>query len=96
MLAEDVAMGAIVVTGLASAAAGVGFSHQAPGGAVPMTSGHDPAPEAPARATRLKRMINALGAANLAAGVALLALNSGLAQANFRRPLSRRTFYHRR
>jgi hypothetical protein len=49
VLAEDVAMGAVVVTGLASAAGGVGFSHQAPGGAVPMTSGHDPAPETPAR-----------------------------------------------
>jgi hypothetical protein len=90
VLAEDVALGAVVVTGLASAAGGVGFSHQAPGGAVPMTSGHDPAPETPLRAARLKRVINALGAANLAAGVVLLAVNSALAQANVRRPPSRR------
>jgi hypothetical protein len=89
--AEDLAMGAVVVTGLASAAGGVGFSHQAPGGAVPMTSGHDPAPETPARAARLKRIINALGAANLAAGVALLAVNSAPAQTNLRRAPSRRT-----
>ena len=95
VLAEDVAMGAVVITDLASAAGGVGFSHQAPGGAVPMTSGHDPAPEAPAQAARLKRVVNALGAANLVAGVALLAVISGLAQANFRRPLSRRTLRRR-
>ena len=42
VLAKDVAMGAVLVTGLASAAGGVRFSHQAPGGAVPMSSGHDP------------------------------------------------------
>lgn len=89
VLAEDVAMGAVVVTGLAAAASGVGFSHQVPGGAVPMTSGHDPSPETPARAARLKRVVNALGAANLAAGVALLAVNSALVQANFRRPQRR-------
>jgi hypothetical protein len=76
VLAKDVAMGAVLITGLASAAGGVGFSHQAPGGAVPMTSGHDPAPETPPRAARLKRAVNAAGAANLAAAVALLAVNS--------------------
>src|SRR5947209_6519640 len=52
---KDVAMGAVVVTGLASAAGGVGFASQAPSGAVPMQSGHDPAAEAPAREARLKR-----------------------------------------
>jgi hypothetical protein len=89
VLAEDLAMGAVVVTGMASAAGGVGFSRQAPGGAVPMASGHDPAPETPARAARLKRVVNVLGAANLAAGVALLAVNSGLVQSNFRGQPSR-------
>lgn len=43
-IAKDVAMAAVVVTGLASAAGGVGFASQAPSGAVPMASGHDPAP----------------------------------------------------
>ena len=38
-LAKDVTMGAVVVTGLASAAGGVGFAGQAPLGAVPMDSG---------------------------------------------------------
>jgi hypothetical protein len=88
--AKDVAMGAVVLTGLASAAGGVGFSQQAPGGVVPMTSGHDPAPETPPRAARMKQVVNALGAANLAAAVALVAVNAALAQANFRRPPLRR------
>jgi hypothetical protein len=95
VLAEDLALGAVVVTGLASAAGGVGFSHQAPGGAVPMTSGHDPAPETPARAARIKRVLNALGAANLTARVALLAVNSALVQANLRRPPLRRALRRR-
>ena len=88
-VAEDAAMGAIVITGLASAAAGVSFSQMAPGGAVPMRSGHDPAPDTPPRAARMKRVVNALGAANLAAGVALLAVHSAPAKANDRRPLWR-------
>jgi hypothetical protein len=95
VLAEDVAMGALVLTGLASAAGGVGFSRQAPGGAVPMASGHDPAPETPTRAARLKRLVNALGAANLAAGVALLAVNSARAEANLRELPSRRMLRRR-
>ena len=96
LLAEDVAMGAVVVTGLASAAGGVGFSHQALGGAVPMASGHDPAPDTPARAAHLKRVLNALGAANLAAAVALLAVNAALAKANLDRRPSRRAARRRR
>lgn len=89
-VAKDVAMGTVVLTGLASAAGGVGFSQQAPDGAVPMTSGHDPAPEASPRAARMKRVVNLLGALNLLSEVALLAANSSLAQANFRRPPRRR------
>lgn len=89
-VAKDVAMGTVVLTGLASAAGGVGFSQQAPDGAVPMTTGHDPAPEASPRAARMKRAVNLMGALNLLSEVALLAANSSLAQANFRRPPLRR------
>jgi hypothetical protein len=89
-VAKDVAMGTVVLTGLASAAGGVGFSQQAPDGAVPMSSGHDPAPEASPRAARMKRAVNLLGALNLLSEVVLLAANSSLAQANFRRPPLRR------
>ena len=88
-MAEDVAMGAIVISGLASAATGVGFSQQAPEGAVPMNSGHDTAPEASPRAAKLKRVVNALGAIHLAAGVALLAVRSAPTKAHIRRPLLR-------
>ena len=93
--AKDVAMGAVVLTGLASAASGVSFAQQAPHGAVPMQSGHDTAPEAPPRAARLKRAVNALGALNLVSELALVAVNASLAQANFRRPPVRRVLRRR-
>ena len=75
--AKDTAVGAVVLTGLASAAGGVGFAQQAPGGAVPMDSGRHPAPETPAKAARLKHLVNSLGALNLASEIVLLAVNSG-------------------
>jgi hypothetical protein len=88
--AEDVAMGAVVVTGLASAAGGVGFASQAPAGAVPLKSGHDPAPETPRRAARLKRAVNLLGALNLTSVLALAGIDASLAQTNLRRRPGRR------
>ena len=88
-------MGTVVVTGLASAASGIGFASQAPSGAVPMESGRATAPETPARAVRLKRLVNVLGALNLASEVMLVAVNASLAQTNFRRPPARRLLRHR-
>jgi hypothetical protein len=73
---RDMALGAVVVTGLASAAGGVGFAQQAPGGAVPLESGSEAAPETPDRAAKLKSAVNALGALNLAAELALLAIDA--------------------
>lgn len=93
--AQDIAVGAVVLTGLASAAGGVGFAHQAPGGAVPMASGSDSAPETPPRAARIKSVVNALGAMNIAAELALAAVNAALAQTNFRRPPARRRLRRR-
>ena len=84
MLAKDVALSTLVVTGLATAACGVGFAQQAPGGAVPMKSGFDTSPEAPARAATMKHIVNALSAINLAAGVAVVAVDSALTQAHIR------------
>jgi hypothetical protein len=78
ILAKDIAVGAVVATGLASAAGGVGFAQQAKDGAVPMDSGSSPAPETPDRAAKLKHVVNVLGALNLAAEVALLAVNARL------------------
>ncbi len=92
---KDVAMGAVVLTGLASAAGGVGFASQAPSGAVPMDSGHNTAAETPARAVRLKRVVNLLGALNLVSELSLAAVNASLSQANFRRPPARRLLRRR-
>ena len=75
VLAKDAAVGAVVVTGLASAATGVGFAQQATGGAVPMDDGTEPAAETPDRARHLKRLVNVLGGLNLASEVSLLGVN---------------------
>lgn len=80
ILVKDVAVGAVAVTGLASAAGGVAFSFAEPHGAVPLESGSKPAPETPSRAARLKRLTGSLGAANLACEVALVGVNVALAQ----------------
>ena len=45
--ARDIAVGAVAVTGVASAIAGIQFSRSAPGGAVPLEDGSHPAPETP-------------------------------------------------
>ncbi|HET8976535.1 MAG TPA: hypothetical protein VFN87_00155 [Solirubrobacteraceae bacterium] len=78
ILAKDVAVGTVVVTGLASALGGLGFARQAPGGAVPMESGSETAEETPRRAAALKQAVNVLGDLNLAAEVALLVVDAQL------------------
>ena len=88
--ARDYAVAAVAVTGLASAAAGVRFNREAPEGAVPLESGSKPAAETPPHAARLKRALDAVGGLNLAAEVALVGINSTLAQENFRRTPARR------
>lgn len=80
ILAKDVLIGTVAVTGLASATGGLAFSFAGPKGAVPVESGSEPAPETPERAARLKRVVNALGAANLGAEVTLVAVNVTLLQ----------------
>lgn len=80
IFAKDVAVGAVVVTGLASAVGGVGFSQQAPGGAVPMDSGSETATETPKRAVALKHAVNVLSTLNLGAELALVLVNASLAR----------------
>jgi hypothetical protein len=87
--AKDVTVGAVVITGLASAVGGIGFAQQAPDGAVPMDSGSEPAAETPPRAAMLKRAINLLGGLNLAAELSLVAVNGLLARSTSRRLLAR-------
>jgi len=72
LAAKDIAVAGVVVTGLASAAGGVGFAQQAPEGAVPMATGSEPAPETPDRAAAIKRITGVLGGLNLAAEVSLV------------------------
>jgi hypothetical protein len=88
--AKDVLVGVVAVTGVATAIEGVRFSREAPGGAVPLRDGDHTAPGAPPAAARRKRRLNALGAASLAAELALVGVNAALGQQNFRRPPARR------
>ncbi len=89
VFAKDVAVGAVLATGLASAAGGVGFAQQASDGAVPMRDGSEPAPDTPERARRLKRLVNVLGALNLASELSLLGVNVLLSRSASRRLLAR-------
>jgi len=89
-VAKDALVGVVAVTGVATAAEGVRFSRQAPGGAVPLDDGDHTAAEASAKQRRTKARLNALGAAALAADLALVGVNAALAQQGFRRPPRRR------
>ena len=88
--AKDVMVGVVAATGLATAAQGVRFSRLQPGGAVPLRDGDHAAAEATETERRMKRQINLLGAASLAAEAGLVAVNAALNQRNFRRPPARR------
>jgi hypothetical protein len=89
-VAKDALVGVVAVMGVATAAEGVRFSRQAPGGAVPLADGDHTAPEASAEQRRTKARLNALGLASIAADVALVGVNAALAQQGFRRPPRRR------
>ncbi len=67
-------VGAVAVTGIASAITGVRFGKAAPGGAVPLESGEKAAPNASTEARREKRALNVLGALSLVSEGALVAL----------------------
>jgi hypothetical protein len=84
LTAKDLAVGTVVVTGLASAAGGVGFARQAPGGAVPLADGTEPSAQTPSRAARLKRVTNVLGGVNLGAELSLVAINALLLRSTAR------------
>jgi uncharacterized membrane protein len=95
-VAKDVLVGVVAVTGLATAAQGVRFAHQAPGGAVPLDDGDHAAAEATTAQRRAKRRLNALGLVSLAAEAGLVGVNAALAQEGFRRPPRRRALPWRR
>ncbi|MDA0167249.1 hypothetical protein OM076_43720 [Solirubrobacter ginsenosidimutans] len=87
---KDALVGLVAATGLATAAEGMRFARMAPGGAVPLRDGDHAAPAASENARRSKRRVNALSTANLLTELALVAVNSALAQEGFRRPPARR------
>ena len=95
-VAKDVLVGAVTVTGVATAAQGVRFSRQAADGAVPLADGDHTAPEATAAQQKAKRRLNRLGLLSLAAEAALVGVNAALSQQNFRRPPLRRALAWRR
>jgi hypothetical protein len=95
-LAKDALVGVVAVSGLATAAQGVRFAKQAPGGAVPLDDGDHAAAEATAAQRRAKRRLNMLGLVSLAAEAGLVGVNAALAQEGFRRPPRRRALPWRR
>jgi hypothetical protein len=95
-VAKDALIGVVAVSGLATAAQGVRFARQAPGGAVPLEDGDHTAAEATARQRRAKRRLNALGLVSLAAEAGLVGVNAALSQEGFRRPPRRRALRWRR
>lgn len=88
--AKDGLVALVFATGAASAIEGVRFARQAPEGAVPLEDGSHPAPEASGAAARAKRRLNALGALAAAGELALVAVDSVLAEHEYRRPPVRR------
>jgi hypothetical protein len=89
-LARDALLGAVAVTGLATAVEGMRFARMAPQGAVPLADGDHPGPGATPNQARSKRRLNVLGLVNLAAEAALVGVNAAFSQENFRRPPARR------
>lgn len=88
--AKDALVGLVAATGLATAVEGMRFARLEPHGAVPLTDGDHAAPSASDAARRVKRRVNVLSTANLLSEVALVAVNSALAQEGVRRPPARR------
>jgi hypothetical protein len=88
--AKDGLVAAVFACGVASGVEGMRFARTAPHGAVPLADGTHPSPDTPPPAARLKRRLNALGLATLLAEAGLVAVNSALTQASFRRPPLRR------
>lgn len=94
-LAKDCAVAAVAMTGIASAVAGIRFADTATDGAVPMSTGDQPAEHSPPEAVKLKRVLKALGSLHLASAVVLAGANAALSQASFRRPPARRLLRRR-
>jgi uncharacterized membrane protein len=95
-VAKDVLVGAVAVSGVATAVQGIRFAKLAPQGAVPLEDGEHTAPEATEAQARAKRRVNVLGIVTLASELGLAAVNAALNQQSFRRPPRRRALPWRR
>jgi hypothetical protein len=93
--AKDVLVGIAVTSGVANGALGAKLAKSAPDGAVPVETGTQPAPQTPPSAAGAQRALGVLGTLNIAAGVALVAVNAVLAQENYSRPTARRALTRR-
>jgi hypothetical protein len=93
--AKDVLVGIAVTSGVANGALGAKLAKSAPDGAVPVETGTQPAPQTPPSAAGVQRALGVLGTLNIAAGVALVAVNAVLAQENYSRPTARRALTRR-
>ena len=88
---KDRLVGALVVSGAASAIEGVRFARSAPDGAVPLEDGDHTTAQAPDDARRRKRRLSVLGMTTIATEIGIVAVNAALSQVNFRRsPVRRR------
>ena len=95
-VAKDGLMAAAVLTGVANGVQGARLAKQGPDGAVPILTGTKPAQETPAKAARIQRSLGVLGNLNIAAGVALVAVNAVLAQTNHSHPAKKRALLRSR
>jgi hypothetical protein len=93
--AKDVLVGIAVTSGVANGALGAKLAKSAPDGAVPVETGTQPALQTPPSAAGVQRALGVLGTLNIAAGVALVAVNAVLAQENYSRPTARRALTRR-
>lgn len=66
VLAKDALLLGATAVGVVAMTSGLKLTGQAPGGAVPIETGTEPAPETPEEAARLLRTVNALGNVSLA------------------------------
>jgi hypothetical protein len=87
---KDALMATSVTSGLVNGIQGARLAKLAPGGAVPVETGTEPAPDTPPEAARIQKTLGTLGTVNIVSGVALVAVNGMLAQTDHSRPPLRR------
>ncbi len=88
--AEDVLMATSLVLTALTGVQGRRLAAQAPGGAVPVKSGTEPASQTPPQARKLQRSIGALGNGALLSGAGVIALRAVQDRLAYSRPPARR------